>query len=304
MSRFNFQAFNLIVPFTKQHPLHPKVMSDHVELILRTPKNIKIKAWNISNEKYAGYFNQGPFKHTHLFVPDSKNFQLYKGCINDQQINMFVDQLNKNEFDVQVIIEGYLNFYNELSYRLEARGISNYEIFAVQRGDKAINSSGILTNKKNFQILRSGIITKKYVEGDQSKEISIPFVFTSDNLIICAVHVSGCDTQFPKEGLLKMAEIINELKEAFPGCDIVAMGDFNTPPRNIEDTILKKVTNSHLLVAPYPTHVNPYDQATNYDNVVIVADNPVGYELLTSLSEPNQALVKSIKRNRDAYLSG
>jgi len=146
------------------------------------------------------------------------------------------------------------------------------------------------------------MLLQPYMEDENQKELYIPYVHLSDNLVVCAVHVNGCKSQFPKGGLITMAGIINKLKEMFPDCDIISPGDFNTPPEHIEETIIKQVNSSKLLVAEYPTHVNPNDQAANYDNVVIVAQDTTDYELFTCLSEPNQALVDSIKQNRKIYL--
>ena len=176
------------------------------------------------------------------------------------------------------------------------------------------NVSGILVDTSHFTIIRIGAIKTKYFEEHDSnieKDFHLPYVFVSDNVTgrttdIAAVHVNGCNSQYPKTGLEVLAQKMDVLQKGTLGhSDIIAAGDFNTPPMNVRKSI--PLDSSRILLkAPYATHVNPKCEAANYDQAVVfmAKESEKKYEILpvTALSESSQALVSSIERSRQEYI--
>ena len=234
----------------------------------------------------------------YIFLIQEKNFAFKPKCRNDQQLDMMLEQLLNKEIAVQVIIEGYQVLYQELENKLTLS--KNYFLISADKKHPHLNASGIIVNTDIFTVLHSAVITKKYMEDDLYKELAIPYVFLSINIIIFAVHVNGCKSQYPQAGLETLAEIINELKASYPNTTLIGIGDFNTQPENIIKSVISNVASSHILVADFPTHVNPFNQVVNYDNIIIIAESISGYHLLRKefLSEPSQTLVETIESSQ------
>jgi hypothetical protein len=86
---------------------------------------------------------------------------------------------------------------------------------------------------------------KEEQDGNKEKDFNLPVVWvrdlkTREITIIAGVHVSGCGSQYPKTGLETLAHSIGMLqKQSLGQCDIVAAGDYNTPPARAKESVLE-----------------------------------------------------------------
>lgn len=277
--------FNKGQQFDENTELNINVKSDHAEIrceILKDNLKINVGAFNISNKEYHPYFGlneSAPFRKTHMYVPknsedEMKNkWLLYK---TEKQLMDIVKNFAK-QLDIYVIVEGYYEFYNTLSEKLKTINM-NFEIINILKDkehgytNKPWNITGIIVNTDKFQIEKFEIIKETYQEEQEpgkfrdSKFIT-PWVKlthkqTNYEFIIIGVHIAGCESQNPKNGLKKLSETINRLKKE-NNCDIIALGDFNTIPNNIMKNVTQKIVEPK-----YPTHINPYNQICVYDNII------------------------------------
>jgi hypothetical protein len=324
---FESESFTQILPFNQDNPLKAGVQSDHAEIALRTPNNRIINIWNISNPTYHCYFKYGdnpPFHKTHLFVENPFFLaSMDKGLAakSDSQIMTIAERFVKGEVNVQVIVEGYESFYNELADKINALGHKEFQFISMlnekpAQWDDKKNVTGILIDTSRFSVLESGVKYIKYREeqsSNEEKEFCLPFAHIRDKatdhaMVIAGVHINGCGSQYPKTGLETLAGIINQLKtETLGKPDVIAAGDYNTPPMHARKSVIELLNSEGaLLKAPYPTHVNPKSQAGNYDQISILGEKPLEkYEILPAshLSPASQDLVSSIEQSRKKYLS-
>lgn len=317
-SLFDSGGFTPILPFNQDNPLKDNVQSDHAEIALKVDDRV-INIWNISNPEYHCYFKYGenpPFHHTDLFV--NKPFLddvMDKGLeekINDQ-INTIATRFVEGKVNIQIIVEGFDSFYNGLTDKIKELGSDEFQI--IRNTNLKGNITGILVDTSKFKILTTGGSYSKYNEIEDSnkeKELRCPIVRVKDKLtakttIFIGVHVNGCGSQYPKGGLKAMKDIIEENYEiTSKKFDVIAAGDFNTPPMHARESIIQPMKHQAVLLnAPYPTHVNPKSQVANYDQVVIVqADATTQYEMLpaSEVSVASQNLINSIELSREKYL--
>lgn len=309
---FDSESFNPIFPFNQDNPLKPGVQSDHAEIAIKADNRV-INIWNISNPIYHCYFKYGdnpPFHHTDLFVEkpfvDGVMDISLREKINDQ-INTIAKRFVKGEVNIQVIVEGYEAFYSELIDKINSLGIEEFKI--IRQSNSKGNITGILIDTSKFTIIESGVICSKYLEAEAEKELTTPFAKLEDKsnskiMVIMGVHVNGCGSQYPKNGLETLAGVIRQIQETLLGnSDIIAVGDYNTPPMHARASVIELLKpEAVLLKAPYPTHVNPKSEAANYDQVVILQHNAEAtYEMLPAshLSIASQNLIDSIKENHE-----
>lgn len=232
----------------------------------------------------------------------------------DDQISTISERFVKGDVNVQIIVEGYEAFYDQLAQSLVQRGKNDFHIAGINKKPSNLkpngNITGILVDTALFDVLESDVIQTQYNEEEDSnntKYFYLPFVHVVDKLtgrtsVFAGVHVSGCNSQYPKTGLKTLAQKLDEIHErTLRKSDIIAAGDFNTPPMNAKKTVTYK-----LLRAPYVTHVNPKSEAANYDQVIIssVNESEKKYEMMPkeALSSPSQALINSIEESRKKYL--
>jgi hypothetical protein len=316
---FKLDELNSILPFKADNPLHEAVQSDHTEIALKTPEARIINVWNISNPAYHGYYKFGtnpPFYQTHMYVekPYLENGELEASLANkiEDQLNMIANRFIKGEVSIQVIVEGYEEFYEQLIKKFQESNFTNYAICSLlnykpEGWKKKSNVTAILVNTLFFKVLESNVVLKKYFEEEDSnkeKDFQMPFVKVSDELsnhqiFIIGVHINGCASQYPKSGLEVLAKEIQAFwKKGEEQADIIALGDFNTVPKNAKLSLLGNLNDQGILLnAPYPTHVNPHSMAGNYDQAIIMKSTELRkYEILTSdaLSLASQKLIESI----------
>ena len=317
-SLFDNEGFTSILPFNQGNPLKNGVFSDHAEIALKVDNRV-MNVWNISNPEYHCYFEYGdnpPFHHTDLFVNKPFVDEVMDKGLQDKtndQINTIATRFVKGEVSIQIIVEGFDSFYKDLNDKIQELGSDNFQI--IRNTDLKGNITGILVDTSKFSILTKGVSYVKYNEiedSDNKKEMRNPFVHIKDkssgkSMVVVGVHVSGCGSQYPKSGLKTLMEIIEQIYELNLGkSDVIAAGDFNTPPMNARESIIETMKHQAILLnAPYPTHANPKSQAANYDQVVIVqADTTIKYEMLQApeVSVASQNLIKSIEQSREKYL--
>ena len=217
--------------------------------------NFTTSALNISNIAYHKFFTTDPsFQKTHLADPNPLSPYLLNK-IEAQKEQIIATASN---YDIQIIIEGYYDFFMDLSQRISP----SYKLISkLDEPNHPFTSSpknivGLLINTSKVKIIKSGIVST-----------SIPWAhleYNGRSLIIMGVHVQGCKEQFPKENLESLSSDIKIMKDLYPTADIICMGDFNTVPENIR-SVLKNVT---LVPPKYPTHMNPRCDVVAYDNCV------------------------------------
>lgn len=318
------EGFTPICPFdSENNRLDPSVSSDHTEIALKTPEGRTINSWNISNPEYHCYFKYGakpPFFQTHMYVEQPyKEGKLVPGL--EQKIERQVQVIRKRfltkKVSIQVIVEGYSAFFKELSERLNKLGaefklVSLLDTKAIELTDHR-NITGILVNLDHFDLLNQGLVETKYHEeqdGKKEKDLALPYARLRDKLsqrtlTVVGVHIPGCGSQYPKSGLETLASILKDLwKRAQGTSDVIALGDYNTPPFSARTSLIGNLEGQgELLEAPYPTHVNPLSQAANYDQIAIIRsiDSRGNYVPLAKeeLSSASIALIESIERSRE-----
>ena len=274
-------------------------------------------AWNISNPKYHPYFSYGStFKDSHLYIEKPYNerglmhYMLRKKI--DSQLKTITNNFVDQKFPIQVIIEGFESFYNCLERRLT--GLS-YQIIRDKPEDKntLYNISGIIVDTSVYHVLHEQIMQIEYdaTEDNNKKKttfypcVELKNISTGNHLIIIAAHVNGCSSQFPEEGLHSLRTLMESLGQSFGYEDIIAIGDFNSPPdyvAKVFDGKFKIVTTNYL------THCNPNSQACKYDMAVVLPGskqtNGHNYEMLPVeyISINSQNLVNSIGEAQSAIL--
>lgn len=310
---FDFDGFIEIHPFNNfdsNHALDLDVVSDHTEICICLNNGGWITSWNISNPKYHTYFKYGTtFKNTHLYVETP--------YVDNKLISSLEDKIKKQLheltflFTIQVIIEGYDDLYNQIDdiciKRIQTDPEFNYRIIRYEPTEENFTSniSGILIDARSSDILDAGIETITYTASeDNNKEKSTiyPYAHLRDKLTgniftVIAAHVNGCASQYPVSGLEALKKFMLQLSDKYDNGNIIAIGDFNTPPM-----FAKKIFNNsdfNLVTTNYLTHCNPNSQACKYDFAVLYPKsftaeaNELGFQRMSKYS---QALVKSINK--------
>lgn len=317
---FNGNGFNRIVPFS-HGALDARVQSDHAEIGIKMTSGCILNLWNISNPKHHKNFEYGalpPFKNTHLYVKEPfNNGNLDPSLLAkiEDQIEVIAKRFDTDKVHVQVIVEGYESFFNQLAEKINQIGIEIFEIISLvnhknkpENWDNYSNMTGILVNGNCFTILDRDVVHLKYKEEadeGKEKELYIPYVHLEDNrnrtVVIAGVHIPGCTSQRPKTGLKMIAEQMHEFFFKTLGkSDIIMIGDFNTSPQFCQEDLLSYLKIPAKLFQPeYLTHVNPKSEAAKYDLAVIACHDDYymkAYKPLpiTAMSKSSQALVSSI----------
>lgn len=293
----NLQTFNHAMPFDELSP-DIKVNSDHASIacLLKYPDfTFTIGATNISNKEYHKYFGSGPFKSTHMYVPTNDSTLLQSKT--ELQMNSIIEEITHN-IDVQIIIEGYYDFYTNLMAKLP-----DYKLVSVLNNrnhgyeSSPENISGILISPK-VKVIETGTYQILYSENNKNATLIIPWVrisYLDRSLIILAVHLPGCDSQFPSSALFGLNKYILYLKEKYNE-DIIAMGDFNTVPENITSSM----AFAKIVEPKYLTHINPNNDVAVYDNAVYnFKSTDIEIELLDIETQPedSKAFVKCLNEN-------
>lgn len=328
-SRISPDGFTQISPFGEENPLDEKVQSDHAEVGVVNPDQRVINAWNISNPAYHCYFKYGsnpPFHNTHLFVDQPySDTGVLESSLNAKvkdQINTLAERFVAGKVHVQVIVEGYRTFFDELANALLIRGCKDFYIESMlnqapRDWQATWNVSGILVNTRVFQIWKQGVLTQEYGEAADNKRhctLRLPYVYLQDRgtgrkSVVTAVHISGCASQRPTTGLEQLGTSIAKLwTEARGQADVLALGDFNAPPRYSKEDVPRELSgydNIDFLAVPYLTHVNPMSQAASYDQIAIskATTSKGDYKVLpvTAMASATQAFVASIETSRQHH---
>lgn len=321
--------------------------------------NYVIVCENICNPEYAHYFNASEsFKGTHLNQAKPKD-NPYNQIIWDMEtakVNHIVHTLTNEETETgskvvaYVIVESNNGRGNDvrstgINHQLKRRlGFKEFEFVNTTDRDVSSNVTTIIINKKYVhQIHETGVTTLSYDEVEdknKGKKLKIPYVlFTMMNgdqscnhfpyhhhIRLCGIHISGCASQFPKTGILKLYEHMARLSES---ADVILMGDFNTTPSKLKQVYEEEYDDEvwdeykgkegqrcygkfigdmgqnsfGIFPPPYLTHVNPNSDAGIYDNVVILEGdaqlNMLNYQMLSKEHLPLHAhsLVNCIENN-------
>lgn len=259
----NWSDFNSALPLDGSS-LSPLVKSDHSQIICQVVypnANLTVSAYNISNKEYHKYFTTNDsFKRTHLADSNpSSPFLLDK-------MSKQMDQILESDLDIQIIVEGYYDFFITMSDRINKTNTSHRLISVLDNtGHPFMNSPrnviGILINMSKIEIISKGIPDGEF-----------PWVHIKIKdryLIILGIHLKGNESQFPTGALTELNSIISIMKSTYPTSDFIAMGDFNTTTYNVM-SVLKNVT---VIKPTYPTHMNPLCQVVAYDNTIYNAYN-------------------------------
>lgn len=292
--------FTEIKPFDQN--LSKEVESDHAQIGLTLPDGKILISENISNPEYHCYFKYGdkpPFHNTHMFVekPYDSDAVLCDSLQKkeDAQIDRISMMLKKGTVGVYVIVEGYNRFLIRLQQCVPSYGLYTHDLKSTG------NIIGIFVHPQYHGGLCFNCYEEEYEEDGKKRTLIVPVVSIDASeckVSIAGVHVSGCASQFPKNGLSKLADVMREVLYDY-GQDVIAIGDFNTPVSGVEKYVVGNLTNAELLPAKYLTHVNPSSQAAVYDHAVVLHRQPK-YEMLskTRICKSSRALVSAIHNAR------
>lgn len=239
---------------------------------------------NISNPLYHVHFKDNKsFNKTHLVksINNEHDQEYFKNKISTQ-----MNDIVSKDCDVYIVVEGYQQFFSDIianthnkEYELVSR-ITFDKSFANIDVNKNKNITGILVDRKRVNIVDQGCYIKSYVEGKKNALLAIPWVEIEKNdsrhrIIVCGVHVSGCQSQYPKVGIGLLCEFFEQFDATKK---IVAMGDFNTIPYNImrslgrldstPDKLKKRLSRMMYLTPLYFTHMNPNCSIGVYDHIL------------------------------------
>lgn len=299
--------FLKIEPFDKYtNPLPVEVESDHAPIYINTPFGV-VGSENICNPNYLPYFSYNEsFKNTHLnesepYTSDGK-LQPYLLEKVKRQSDRIINSLTSGETVVYVIVEGWKDFYNILS---ERAGDKIRLFYDETQTDTRKNITGIAV------INDDKLITKFNIFKTQLSKI-IPILTLTDTTInetvnIVGVHIPGCATQCPIEGMNDFAITIKNIFESKPG-DYLLLGDFNTIPYTVYKFLIPVISpNFNLLFTPpYHTHVNPKGYCATYDFTLFISDKKRwDYSDIIDKDLPKHAklLTESIDNARQYYVN-
>jgi hypothetical protein len=266
LESINLRTFNKALPFDNEtNPLHWSVNSDHATIKCKVEytdgTSVVVSASNISNKEYHKYNKNGPLFKTHMYVETNDSEWLLK------KTQFQMDQLLSEiaTMDVQIILEGFYDFFDEMQQQKNPYElVSLLDDPAHKFKGTPKNIAGILVNTSKVSIKERGIETIQY---DVDKQFKSPWVRiktqNGHELIIVAIHLPGNDAQFPEAAIRALCHTLKKCKEM--SADVIAIGDFNTVPENIE----KVATPEFSVLEPkYLTHFNPYNQVAVYDNAL------------------------------------
>ncbi len=291
----DLSTFNRALPFGKSNPIDLKVNSDHAAIkccIIYSDTELKIGAVNISNKEYHKYFQKGPFAHTHMPASTSSTDWLVSKTA--QQLDQIIQEIS-SDLDVQIIVEGYHEFFTNLGTKTSVKLVSVLDKPAHGYESSAKNITGILLNESKVKLIESDVIQISYKDGSKDSKLIVPWAKISrqgHELVVAGVHLPGCESQYPSEALEELGKIIGQLEQKFH-VDIIAMGDFNTVPANI----MKSLPGIKLIQPKYLTHINPNNDVAVYDNAIChLVSSDISVELLglDSIPADSKALVQSL----------
>lgn len=261
--------------------LPKEVVSDHASIGIQFDEHINILANNISNPEYHKYFSTNKsFTKTHMNTNKNDSDVTKKKWLEDKtakQIVDIIDNIKSGKWDVQIIVEAYDDFIKKIS-----SGLNDYKHQIVSildlEPDKYLNQPKNITailikESEKLRIVQTFIRVVTYTDDDQiqSKTFNVPICYLKNNItnmafIILAIHLPGNDQQFPEMAATELKKIMTELHEKTPDHAIIAMGDYNTIPANLQKIFL----NSPFMVYNplYATHINPNCEISVYDNIV------------------------------------
>jgi len=326
LKHLNLNSFNKGTPFTNSNKLDKNVNSDHsaIGCVLEYDDEnpIIVQAVNISNVEYHKYFELGdnpPFKQTHLSVPKNcKDDKKNKWLISKTEIQMknLINDLVTEKVHIQIISEGNYDFLTKMYFKLNELGF-NFKMISILNTEnhgyvgKPSNITAIIINTSIFEIIEHDTFTFLYKEEQnggilRDSKLVLPWARilnkkTGKSLVVLGIHLSGCDSQNPKGGLSELNRIITCFNDTFKD-DLIALGDFNTVPKNIR----KQLLNVQVLTPLYPTHMNPDSNIVAYDNIsyILTGGGIKSINLLDLCDIPidSQALVTSILKNYEITL--
>jgi hypothetical protein len=273
----NLRSFHRSTPFES---LLEKINSDHASIGLHF-ESINILANNISNPEYHKYYNEigGAFVNTPMNCRKddldlSKRNWLQNKTIN--QVDEIVQNFKNGEWNVQIIVESYVDFIDSIKEQLDEKqyvitSVFNDEPHNYQDKNKCKNITSILVNLDKLDHVNSFIKKVIYKEDEHKFEstLIVPIVVLKNKLrnnyfIVVGVHIPGCNSQFPLVALQELHKILGDLCNEYD-LPIIIMGDFNTIPENLEQVFSPLFKINKPL---YPTHINPRCEIAVYDNIM------------------------------------
>lgn len=310
------EGFVPILPFDKSNPLPKEVESDHAPLCVEFDNCGSIMMENISNPAHHHYFGNGPFKDTHMNVPKPLSDGVLEISLvrkTSDQVRRVYDCLTIGDISAYVIIEGFKSFYEALAMKLYGKKELNnifktespksFAIVVPPMEKDFRNTIGIVLRNDKYNLLEHKFVTHSYYEDDVPKKLNITAAevlgYDGKRVTIVGVHVSGCDSQFPKAGLSHLAKELIELQRVFNYSQyMIVMGDFNTTPAHVDETVMKDLHAANLCAARlrpnYFTHVNPYYQAVVYDHAIIIFNTICKLTTVDALPKAGKALACAI----------
>lgn len=294
-------GFTTIEPFNVENDYSSRLQSDHCEVAVETTLG-KINSWNISNPAYHKFFANDAsqvFAQTSLADTDVEKLE----AKIESQLETIAGRLIDGTVNIQVIVEGYEIFFARLSEKI-SEGSFHLLSQKPEGWSETKNITGIIVDTSKFSILESAVVSVDYLESEnEGREavLRVPYVHVQDivtekQMIVAGVHVPGTASQYPKDGLAKLAEVIDSLWEKQGRkVDVIGLGDFNSTPERVA------VHFSGEVIPPeYWTHANPrFAAASKYDMAIVreAEEEPVKYAMLglDAVSNSSQALAKGLQ---------
>lgn len=296
--KFN-QGSEFIEPADFEGLREKQILSDHAQIFAKVKftehhgsclssekqeDEYVVGSWNVSNRYHHHYFNEGPFKHTHMAPKNYTNedeFNKWLDQKEDEQVKIILDTLNEGGVIIQVIQEANLAFKEKLRAEIEKRKLyfDVYDPFNDQKGEKqnrtlVIVASGVV---KDISVVHNSTKVYSFVEhtGHEKRIESLFFNLqllgskddTIHKLTLVPVHVPGCEDQFPENALHVLRKNILDFVIENDCHRCLIIGDFNTTTHNVSKIF--SLGCFQTVMPTHPTHINPRSEIVTYDNAVI-----------------------------------
>lgn len=287
--------FTPLKQFRPPSPLLPKeVESDHAQIRLRLGDGKVFVAENFNNPAFVGYFgaDNHPFRYTHLYheTPYLGSHLISQLLTRvKKQTARLLEDIANGTAHIYAVVEGFDLFYDLLSEVANTKLIAlndnkdcplmdvTASVLILKQSVSSYkkNSIGLVVSCTTYKPVVARMIIEKYTEYGSEKTFNMPYLLLSskedeNNIIVAAVHVSGCANQYPVAGLKKLAFHLAAIYERYQRkYDVIAMGDFNSAPTAVAATVITALNGlgiqAQLFRPRYRTHINPDCLSCAYD---------------------------------------
>jgi hypothetical protein len=171
--------------------------------------------------------------------------------------------------------------------------------------------TAIIVDTKAFSIFKKIMITSSYIEQEKTpagkKSLFLPCVHLHDTktdyeLKVIGIQVPTTESLYPVSALSKIASLLQQKQDCV---DILAIGDFGSPPQRTTNAF-SSFNRAHVEVLrpSYPTYVTSFGEASCHDHAIVISENSSSYSLKgkEALLQSSRELIQTIEFCRKLFL--